>query len=318
MPFSNVTPEIFTEFIITGFNGVEHPRTIGFVILAIYAFILLGSSINIYIISRDKHLHTPMYFFICNLAVVDILYSTSVSPVMMVILIADMKTISYKPCLTQMFMFHFGGVMEIFAITLMAYDRLIAISYPLRYHSILTRTRILGLAVATWALGSALTAIFTGTADRLPYCLPALKYAFCDYAALVRAACVNPDEYFVLSTVISFFALFGTFTFIALSYLKIIFAVVKISSPSARKKMFSTCLTHLIVVACVFAPPFVSIILTRLGLVLSLKERHILLIGSCLGPSLLNPFVYCLRTKEIRSQLLRIFKTVEPTIEPIK
>nr|XP_006643100.1 PREDICTED: olfactory receptor 24-like [Lepisosteus oculatus] len=313
MSLRNTTAEAITEFIIVGFNGTQHPKTIGFIILTIYSLILLGNTINICIIAWDRCLHTPMYFFISNLAAVDIIRSTSTSPTMIVILLADMTTISYKPCLTQMFTYFLSNMMEVFTITLMAYDRLVAISNPLRYHSILTKTRIIMLIVVSWVLACAIIASFTGTADRLPYCRRTVNSLFCDYPALIRAACVNPEDHLLVPSVISSFVTFGSFTFILMSYLKIIFAVVKISSPADRKKMYSTCLSHLIVVACVFVPPFVGVILARIGLVLSLVERHVLAIVCTLGPSLLNPFVYCFRTKEIRNQVFRIFKSVAPS-----
>ncbi|MBN3301279.1 O10G4 protein, partial [Amia calva] len=253
-----------------------------------------------------------MYFFICSLSVVDIIHSTSTSPAMILVLIADITAISYRSCITQMTLSNLAFAMEKFTISLMAYDRLVAISYPLRYHSILTKTRIVLLTVASWVLGFSFIAVLTGIADRLPYCRTTLKYAFCDYGAMVRAACVNPDEYFVVSTVLIFFILFGSFAMICISYLKIIFTVLKIAPSEDRKKMYSTCSNHLIVVASVFALPFVIIIVTRIGLVLSVTERNVLIIFSSLGPCLVNPFVYCFRTKEIRRQLFRIFKAVAP------
>nr|XP_015194708.1 PREDICTED: putative olfactory receptor 13C6 [Lepisosteus oculatus] len=203
MPFQNATAGAITEFVIIGFNGTQHPKTVGFIILTIYFLILLGNTTNICIIARDRRLHTPMYFFVSNLAVVDIIRSTSTSPTMIIILLADMTTISYKPCLTQMFISTLGDMMEVFTITLMAYDRLVAISNPLRYHSVLTKTRISLLTISSWALASALIAVFTGIADRLPFCQPTLQYAFCDYAALVSAACVNPEILLLLPSMIS-------------------------------------------------------------------------------------------------------------------
>ncbi|MBN3301280.1 OL287 protein, partial [Amia calva] len=248
-----------------------------------------------------------MYFFICSLSVVDIINSSSVSPTMILVLLADITAISYRSCITQMTLYNLAFAMEKFTLSLMAYDRLVAISNPLRYHSILTKTRIVLLTVASWVLGFAIIAGLTGIADRLPYCRTTLSFAFCDYGAVVLATCVNPDEYFVISTVLAFFTLFGSFALIFTSYLMIIFTVLKIASTKDRKKMYSTCSNHLIVVASVFVPPFVSIIVTRTGLVLTLTERNVLTIFSSLGPCLVNPFVYCFRTKEIRSQLFRIF-----------
>ncbi|KAK1168135.1 olfactory receptor 10G4-like [Acipenser oxyrinchus oxyrinchus] len=308
MALQNGTADRVTEFIITGLDDIEHPKAVGTVILVVYSLILLGSLTNICFIALDQRLHTPMYFFICTLAAVDILYTSSVSIVLLNILLGEVKRVPYGPCVAQLLVFHLGSTMEPFAIALMAYDRLIAISNPLRYHSILTKTRILVLTIIAWMLGFTCSGLVAGIVNRLPYCHSnTLKYSFCEYAALVRVACVNPDDYFLLASIISSFVLFGNFVLIVFSYLKIILAVLKISSTADRKKMFSTCSSHLIVVACFFIPKFVLIIITRIGLVLTLSSRNGLIIGSTLGPSLVNPFVYCLRTKELRSRLLKIF-----------
>uniref|UniRef100_W5LVH0 Olfactory receptor n=1 Tax=Lepisosteus oculatus TaxID=7918 RepID=W5LVH0_LEPOC len=291
---------VVKEFLIIGLNSIEHPKLVGYIILITYCLILLGNSTIICIIALDKLLHSPMYFFICNLAFVDMLYSTSASPTMIMILIADEKRISTKLCISQMYVNHPMLAMEAFSIALMAYDRWVAISNPLRYSSILTKNNVMMLTAASWMLAAGLIGILAGIASNLPYCYIFLKYAFCDYAALVRAACVNPDDYFVVSTIILFFVLFAPFAFILFSYYKIISSVIKLSSHTNRKKMFSTCFSHLIVASCFYTPQFVAIILTRGALVLTLTQRNILFIGANLAPSLVNPFVYCLRTKEIR------------------
>lgn len=307
----NVSIKI-TEFVIGGFDTTERPMTVGLVMLFFYVLVILGNLLNIVFIISDKRLHKPMYLLICNLAVVDMLYSSSASPTMIGVLVVGAKTISFVPCLIQMFVFHLGGVMEMFSISVMAFDRLIAISSPLRYHIFFTNERALVLTCSLWVAASAFVFVMPATVVPLPYCHSTLKYTFCDYAALVRATCVNPRYYFNMITIISFFLLFGTFSFICVSYLWIILAVVKSSSKNDKRKMYNTCLSHLIVVTCYYGPLFVRIVLTRLGVVLTLEERHGLMIGAILGPSLVNPFVYCLRTREIRCKMLKIFNKLEP------
>ncbi|KAF3693186.1 Olfactory receptor 10G4 Olfactory receptor OR11-278 [Channa argus] len=303
---SNNTSIKITEFIISGFDSVNMPVAVGVVILIVYVVCCLANIINILFIVYDKKLHKPMYLLICNLAVVDILYTSSASPTMIRTLVAGVKTISYVPCLIQMFAFNFGAIKETLALSVMAFDRLLAISCPFQYHSYLTNGRTLVLIFILWVVGCCLTAVFPATVIPLPHCYSVLKYAFCDYPALIRTTCADHEYYFNMIAIIIFIILFVTFSFICLSYFGIIF-FVKVSSSSDKKKMSSTCLSHLIVVTCYYFPVFVLSILTRLGVVLSLQERNGLIVGLFLGPPLVNPFVYCLRTKEIKYKILKLF-----------
>ncbi|XP_034723572.1 olfactory receptor 8H2-like [Etheostoma cragini] len=144
---------------------------------------------------------------------------------------------------------------------------------------------------------------------RLPHCDSKLKYTFCEYAALIRTTCIDPNNRFNLVSIVSFCMLFVTFFFICLTYFWIII-FVKISSNSDKIKMSSTCLSHLIVVSFYYCPLFITIVFTRLGVVLNLETRQGLTIGSIVVHPLLNPLVYCLRTKEIQFKIIRIFKKV--------
>ena len=308
MSFHNASIKI-TEFIIGGFDQTKRPMVVGVVILITYVLVVFANMVNILVIIYDKRLHKPMYLLICNLAAVDILYTTSAGPTMIRVLVAGIKTISYVPCYILMFAFHLGAVMEMFALAVMAFDRLIAISYPFQYHNYLTNVRILVLTYILWIVAGGFVAILPATVIPLPHCHSKMMYNFCEYAGIVRTTCVNPSYYFNLVTVISFFLLFFTFTFICLSYIGIIY-FVKLSSNDDKKKMGSTCLSHLIVVICYYCPLFVIIVLTRIAVVLTPETRQGLRIGSILGPSLVNPFVYCLRTKEIKYRIVKIFRKV--------
>ncbi|XP_029027596.1 olfactory receptor 4D11-like [Betta splendens] len=298
---------IVTEFIIGGFEKTNSSLLVGVVILIVYVVTVLANLVNIIFIIYEKNLHKPMYLLICNLAVVDILYTSSASPTVIGVLVAGVKTISYVPCLIQMFALHLAGTMEMFALAVMAFDRLLAISCPFHYHRYLTNARTLVLTYSLWIVASAFVAVFPATVSPLPHCYTVLKYTFCDYAAVIRTTCVDPEYYFNLVAIIYFFILVFTFSFICLSYFGIIF-LVKLSSNIDRIKIGSTCLNHLIVVGCFYIPVFIVAFLTRLGVVLTLEARNGLLIGSIFGPSLVNPFVYCYRTKEIKCKISKIFK----------
>ncbi|XP_035856996.1 putative olfactory receptor 13C6 [Sander lucioperca] len=216
-----------TEFIIGGFDTTKRPIIVGVVILIIYVLAVLANILNILFIIYDKRLHKPMYLLICNLAVVDILYNCS-CPTMIGVLVAGVNTISYVPCLIQMFVYHLGAVMEMFALSVMAFDRLIAFSYPFHYHSYLTNVRTLVLTCILWIVACSFVAVLPATLLPLPHCDSKLKYTFCE-----------------------------------------------------------------------------------LGVILTLEARHGLTIGSIIAHPLLNPLVYCLRTKEMKCKIFRIFKKVE-------
>ncbi|KAL3991594.1 hydroxymethylglutaryl-CoA synthase [Sarotherodon galilaeus] len=303
-----------THFIIGGFDTVKRPVAVGVVMLITYLLAVFASLVNIIFIVSDKQLHKPMYLLICNLAVVDVFYTSTATPTMIGVLLAGVNTISYVDCLIQMYVFQVGAIMERFSLTIMAFDRLIAIIYPLQYHSYLTNTRILIFTYILWIVACSFALFTLVTLAPLPHCYSRLRYTFCDFAAVMRTTCVDPEKYFNQVAIISFFLSFFTFTFICLSYCGILF-FVKILSNNDKKKMGSTLVSHLICVSCLYCPQFVIVILTRFGVVLTLEERQGLLIGIILGPSLVNPFVYCLRTKEIKIRIFKIFRKVN-TLRP--
>ncbi|XP_066534852.1 olfactory receptor 11H6-like [Hoplias malabaricus] len=310
----NFSRKPITEFIITGFDTFERPLVVGTAIFVVYMLVMFANCVNICFIMFDKRLHQPMYLFICNLAVVDMLYCTSSCPTMISVLVVGYKTISYASCILQMFAFGLGFVMELYTISIMAFDRLIAIVNPLQYHSILTNFHSVLLIFVLWILGSATMAVVPATVLPLPFCYSTLKFMFCDYGSVVRATCVDPNPYFDLLSVISSVLLFGTFVFICGSYIRIISVVIKMTSKGSKQKVFNTCFSHLMVVICYYGPSFVITVLTRVGVVLPLEERHGLRLGTILGPSLVNPFIYCLRTKEIRSRVMRMISKVNPSL----
>ncbi|XP_073770326.1 odorant receptor 105-1 isoform X2 [Danio rerio] len=312
----NYTVNNVDSFIITGFDHLQNQKLLGSLILITYILILLGNGINLCIISTNRHLHKPMYILICNLALADIIYTTISSATMISVLLADVKTVSYYSCISRMFFYHIGDFTECMALTLMAIDRLIAIRLPLRYHSIVTNSRTFLFIVLTWVIAIALMGVLTSAVDNAPYCQPVIKYVFCDYPSMIRAACVNPEPYFFLPAMINLWWFCGLFPFVMCTYAVLAYSVTKLSNNSSRKQMINTCLSHLVVLLSYYAPKIVSALLTRIGVVLTLTERNAILIISSLIPPLINPTVYCTRTKEIRKRLADVFlhRKVAPNI----
>ncbi|XP_073686357.1 olfactory receptor 10G4-like [Garra rufa] len=307
MATENYTVKNVDTLIITGFDYLPNQKLFGFLILITYMLILLGNSINLCIISTNRHLHKPMYILICNLAVVDIMFSTSCSPTMISVLLAEIKTVSLHSCISGAYFYHLGDFSECMAVTLMAIDRLIAIRFPLRYHSIVTNSRTCLLIFVTWVGGFALLGFMISLVDKLPYCQPIIKYMFCSYGTLVTTACVDPEPFFALSTIFNLWPLCGQFPFILCTYAVLAYSVTKLSNNSNRKQMINTCLSHIIVLLSYFAPKVVVNLLTRVGVVLNLIERNAIVIVASVVPPLINPTVYCTRNKEIRKQLVHVF-----------
>ncbi|XP_056592044.1 olfactory receptor 6N1-like [Triplophysa dalaica] len=316
MAYENDTVKNVESFIITGFDHLQNQKFLGFLILITYTLILLGNGINLCIILTDRHLHKPMYILICNLAVVDIMYSSTCGTTMISVLLAEIKTVSYNSCFSRMFFYHLGDVTECLTLTLMALDRLIAIRFPLRYHSIVTNSRSILFILIMWLIGFGMGGLKMSVTASLPYCQskPVIRYVFCEDPALIRAACVNPEPYFLLPVILSLWLMFGQFPFILCTYAVLAYSVAKLSNNASKMQMISTCLSHLIVLFSYYAPKLVSILLTRIGVVLTLTERNAIMIVASLVPPLINPTVYSIRTKEIRKRLAYVLmgKKVAP------
>lgn len=315
MLVKNDSQKVITELFFIGFDNVERPLAVGVIMLILYTLTMIVNTANIGFIVMDKRLHQPMYIFICHLAIVDMIYCTSSCPTMIGILLVGDKTISYKACMVQMFIYHFSGRLEMFTITVMAFDRFVAISMPLQYNSLMTNFRSVLITISLWLVGASIVSMLPASIAPLPVCYVTLKYIFCDYASITRATCADPETYFKATGILISCIIFGTFGFICLSYIKIAIVVSRMTSNTDKKKTIHTCLNHAIVVVCYYTLIFIRIILTRVGIVLTLEELNGLVVGSIILPSLINPFIYCFRTKEIRSKIFKIFSKVEPTVK---
>ncbi|XP_028839720.1 olfactory receptor 6M1-like [Denticeps clupeoides] len=303
---ANGTVSSVSELTIIGFDHLSHQKLIGSLIIITYFLVLICTTTNLSLIVSDRHLHTPMCILICNLSIVDIIFSTSCSPIMISVLLSEIKTISLTSCVARMYIHHVADVTECLALTLMALDRMIAIISPLRYHSILTNSRTIILIVLSWLLAMGVLIPLITTIRSLPYCQPFIKYVFCDYATLLRTACVNPEPYFLYPVILSLWLLGGHFSFIFLTYVVIIVTVLRLANRQSRKKMFSTCISHIIVCMSFYGPKLVSILLTRIGVALTLTERNAVVTIAAMLPPLINPFTYCLTTKQLRERLIKL------------
>ncbi|XP_003224551.1 olfactory receptor 5V1 [Anolis carolinensis] len=291
---------VFSEFIILGFQDLQELHLLLFSgFLTIYLFTVLWNAFIITMATLDQRLRTPMYFFLGNLSVLDICYTTTTIPPMMSLLLTQRNSISYIGCLLQLyFFFSFVGT-ECLLLAVMAFDRYVAICKPLHYPLVIRRKFCLQLATLCWASGFFNSAIHTCFAFRLPFCNDNRLDAFyCDIPPLLKLSCGDITLNQRLLLFIGLFIAWTPLFCILLSYAYIISTVLKIRSTEGRQKAFSTCSSHLTVVllyygSCIFT------YLRPISSQSSVNAKLIPLMYSILTP-LLNPVIYTLRNKDVK------------------
>ncbi|XP_029440528.1 olfactory receptor 6N1-like [Rhinatrema bivittatum] len=307
MRANNQSTEI--EFVIAGFPNIQNVRPLLFVLLLlVYLLIITGNVVVFLVIRLHPHLHIPMYFFISILSILEIWYTAVTIPKMLYNLLDTRRNISFKGCLLQIYFFHALGITEVFLLTTMAYDRYLAICTPLHYPTIMTSKFGTQLAVGCWFLGFLYPVTEIILISRLPFCGPnVIEHIFCDLSPLLRLACTDTT----ISVIVDF--AFNASTallpglLILLSYVKIIRVVLRIQSSEGRRKAFSTCATHLIVVMLFFCGAgFMYIRLTKSYSVNF--DKIVAVVYSVLTP-LCNPVIYSLRNKDISDAIRKIIQT---------
>ncbi|XP_066485661.1 olfactory receptor 12D1-like [Tiliqua scincoides] len=293
-----------TEFILMGLSNIWELRSVLFAIfLVLYLISLAGNGAIVAVAVAEPQLHTPMYFFLGNLSCLDIFYSTVTVPKMLAGFLSDLQTISFSACMTQLHFFHFLGSSEVLLLGVMAYDRYVAICNPLRYTIIMRKQICVLLAAATWATGFFHALMHAVAMARLPFCGPNhVEHFFCDIKPLLKLACGNTHlNLMLLNTVTSCIAM-GPFIITLLSYFYIItFLFFKMKSQSSRQKAFSTCVSHLLVVALLYVPVLFNYMLPSVGNA-SQRDMMVTLIYSAVTP-VLNPLIYTLRNQEVKNAL---------------
>ncbi|XP_053904416.1 olfactory receptor 14A16-like [Malaclemys terrapin pileata] len=295
-----------TEFLLMGFSDVPEVEILYFILfLVIYLAALMENLLIVTAIALDHHLQTPMYFFLMNLSVVD-LGSISVNiPKSMANSLTHTRSISYFGCVAQVFFLVFLIGANFFLLTVMAYDRYVAICQPLHYERAMNRRACVQMAASAWICGSLNSALHTGNTFMLTFCGGNMvDQFFCEIPKLLKLAC--SDSYLSEVQVLTFSACLGlsSFVLITFSYVQIFKTVLKIPSEQGRHKAFSTCLPHLTVVSlfvftCIFAylkPTSSST--SGLDLVVALLYSML--------PPMMNPVIYSMRNKDIKAALRRL------------
>ncbi|XP_064926098.1 olfactory receptor 14I1-like [Columba livia] len=296
-----------TQFLLLPFTDTRELQLLHFwLFLGIYLAALLGNGLIITTIACDQHLHTPMYFFLLNLSLLDLGSISTIVPKSMANSLWDTRTISYRGCATQLFFFLSLISVEYSLLTIMAYDRYVAICKPLHYGTLLGSRACVHMAAAAWASGFLNTFLHTVNTFSLPLCKGnAVDQFFCEIPHILKLSCSHSYLREVWLLVVSSCLVFGCFVFIVVSYVQIFRAVLRIPSEQGRHKAFSTCLPHLAVVSLfvstgIFAhlkPP--SIFSPNLDWVVSVLYSVV--------PPAVNPLIYSMRNKEIKDSLRKLF-----------
>ncbi|XP_008839842.1 olfactory receptor 2D2-like [Nannospalax galili] len=295
-----------SEFILLGFSSDPTTnRILFFVFLPIYLSSVLGNGLIITLICVDTHLHTPMYFFLCVLSLLDTCYITTTMPQMLVHLLAHSQTISFAGCWLQMYVFGALGLTECTFFVVMAYDRYVAICYPLRYTAILSWGLCSRLAAGTWVVGFIFSLMHTFFTMWLPYCGPnKVNHYFCEGPSVRSLACMDTHLIEMVDLVMSVFMVVVPISLIVASYIRIVLAILKIKSTQARCKAFSTCASHLTVVILFYVPA--TYIYMRPNSSYSPERDKQISLFYNVFTALLNPVVYSLRNKDIKRAFLKV------------
>ncbi|XP_075048069.1 olfactory receptor 5V1-like [Mixophyes fleayi] len=287
-----------TEFILLAFSSLQQLQILLFtIILLAYIICVTGNIAIIVLVRTEPLLHTPMYFFICTFAVLEIMFVSVTIPNLLDNLISWNKSISLLGCFTQMYAFNGLGITECYLLAVMAFDRDLAINNPLHYSAIMSKGLYIELAIAPWIIGftiSFMTTIFTA---RLKYCGPnQLNHFVCDLTPLQNLACSNPFISKVVTLLAAVLATVVPFIIIIAFYIHIINTISKIKTSEGKEKAFSTCSSHLIVASLYYGTAIIVYIRPN-G---SQYDKFLALMYTVLTP-VLNPFIYTLRNKDVKS-----------------
>ncbi|KAG8431706.1 hypothetical protein GDO86_020392 [Hymenochirus boettgeri] len=296
-----------SEVFLLGFQSLHIFRTTLFVgLLVIYMASIVGNLLIIGLVLATQHLlHTPMYFFLCQLSTTDVLITTTVCPYLLHITWNGGAIMTFSGCILQLYVFSVTSITECCLLTAMSYDRYVAICKPLHYPTIMTFTVCICLVSCCWFLGFFLSLVVNTMIYHLHFCgSNIIDHLFCDYSPLVRLSCSDTTVLKIIvfliltpETVVQAF-------FIVTTYLCIFLSILRMSS--GRQKVFSTCSSHLAVV-CMYYGTLIAIYVAPSQGRLTIINKILSLVYT-VGTPLLNPIIYSLKNKEIKDVLQKHFK----------
>ncbi|KAL2806132.1 olfactory receptor 4S1 [Daubentonia madagascariensis] len=294
-----------TEFVLFGLFQSREMQHVCFVVFSLFHVLtVLGNLLVIITINTSKTLNSPMYLFLSHLSFADMCYPSATTPKMIADTFVERKIISFNGCMTQLFSAHFFGGTEIFLLTVMAYDRYVAICRPLHYTTIMDWRKCGLLAGASWVAGFLHSILQTLLTVQLPFCGPnEIDNFFCDVHPLLKLACA--DTYVVGLTVVANSGMISLVSFfvLILSYV-VILLNLRSRSSEGRHKALSTCGSHIITVLLVLVPPMFMYIRPST----TLAADKLVILFNIAVPPLLNPLIYTLRNNEVKNAMRKLFR----------
>ncbi|XP_006997005.2 olfactory receptor 4S2 [Peromyscus maniculatus bairdii] len=293
-----------TEFIFLGLSQNPEVEEVCFVVFSFfYMVIVLGNLLIMFTVCTGNLFKSPMYFFLNFLSFVDICYSSAIAPKMIVDLLVKKKTISYVGCMLQLFASHFFGCTEIFILTVMAYDRYVAICKPLHYMTIMDQDRCNKILLGIWVGGFFHSVMQVAMVVQLPFCGPnEIDHYFCDVHPVLKLACTDTYIVGIVVTSNSGTVALGGFVILLISYTVILVSLRK-QSAEGRRKALSTCGSHIAVVIIFFGP--CTFMYMRPDTTFS-EDKMVAVFYTIITP-MLNPLIYTLRNAEVKNAMRKLW-----------
>ncbi|XP_070473105.1 olfactory receptor 6E1-like [Equus przewalskii] len=301
-----------TEFVLLGLSDACELQMLIFLgLLLTYLLTLLGNLLIMVITLMDRRLHTPMYYFLRNFAVLEIWFTSVIFPKMLTNILTGYKTISLPGCFLQSFLYFFLGTTEFFLLAVMSFDRYVAICNPLRYATIMSKRVCVQLVLSSWLAGFLLIIVPSFILFQQPFCGPnIINHFFCDNFPLLELICADTSLIELLGFIVANVNLLGTLSVTATCYGHIFHTILRIPSAKEKQKAFSTCSSHIIVVSLFYGSCIFMYIRSDKGDQGEDRNKVVALLNTVVTP-MLNPFIYTLRNKQVkqvfREQMNKLF-----------